>query len=163
FGLEALGEIQVIRNNFTAEFGRSSGGEIQISTKSGTNVFHGTAFELFRNGDLSAVDAFGRVSIAKVNQFGGSIGGPVRKDRTFLFNASEFQLGSKPVNVVYSLLDSQSVRNTPAAQALLSAAPEVPFTAVSNSQSVINRIDHRVSAANYVFGRFDFTRTLQTN
>ena len=45
-----------------------------------------------------------------MNQFGGSIGGPIRKDRTFFFNATEFQYGSKPVQVLYSLLDSQGVR-----------------------------------------------------
>jgi len=163
FGLEALQEVQVIRNTFSSEFGRSSGGEIQMSTKSGTNKFHGSAFELFRNGDLSAVDAFGRASSAKVNQFGGSIGGPIQKDRTFFFNASEFQFGGKPVQVLYSLLDSQGVRNTPAAQALLGVAPESSFRAISNSQSVINRVDHRLSETNYLFGRFDFTRTLQTN
>jgi hypothetical protein len=163
FGLEALQEVQVLRNTFSAEFGRSTGGQIQMSTRSGTNGFHGTGFELFRNGDLSALDAFGRPSIATVNQFGGSIGGPIRKDRTFFFNASEFQIGSKPVQVVYSLLDTQGVRGTPAAQALLAAAPETPFSAISNSQSVINRLDHKFSDANMFFGRFDFTRTLQTN
>jgi hypothetical protein len=163
FGLESLREVQVIRNTFSAEFGRSTGGEIQMSTKSGTNKFHGSAFELFRNGDLSAVDAFGRGSIAKVNQFGGSIGGPIQKDRTFFFHGSEFQFGSKPVQVIYSLLDSQGVRNTPAAQALLGVAPEDPFSAISNSQSVVNRVDHRLSDTNYFFGRFDFNRILQTN
>src|SRR4029077_6602050 len=147
----------------SAEFGRSTGGVIQMSTRSGTNKFHGSAFELFRNGDLSAVDPFGRPSIAKVNQFGGSIGGPIRKDRTFFFNASEFQFGGKPVQVLYSLLDSQGVRNTPGAQALLGVAQEGPFKAISNSQSVISRVDHRFSETNYFFGRFDFTRTLQTN
>ena len=163
FALEALQEVQVLRNNFSAEFGRSTGGQIQMSTKSGTNHLHGSVFELFRSGDLSAVDAFGRQSITNVDQFGGSIGGPIRKDQTFFFHASEFQFGSKPVQVVYSLLDSQAVRNTPAAQALLNAAPEGKFNALSNSQSVINRIDHRLSERNNLFGRFDFTRTLQTN
>jgi len=163
FALEALQEVQVLRNNFSAEFGRSTGGQIQMSTKSGTNQFHGSAFELFRSGDLSAGDAFGRQSIANVNQFGGSIGGPIRKDRTFFFHASEFQFGGKPVQVVYSLLDSQGLRNTPAALALLNTAPEGAFEAVSNSQSVINRLDHHISDRTNFFGRFDFTRTLQTN
>ncbi len=163
FGLEALQELQVVRNTFSAEFGRSTGGQIQMSTKSGTNTFHGSGFELFRDGTLSALDAFGRPSIAKVNQFGGSVGGPIRKNRTFFFNATEFQIGSKPVQVLYSLLDSEGVRGTPGAQALLAAAPENPFSAISNSQSVINRVDHRISDSNFFFGRFDFTRTLQTN
>src|SRR5205085_10111332 len=118
FGLEALQVVQVVRNTFSSEFGRSTGGAIQMSTRSGTNRFRGSAFELVRDGGLSADDAFGRSSIARVNQFGGSIGGPLRKDRTFFFNATEFQYGSKPVQVLYSLLDSQEVRSSPAAQAL---------------------------------------------
>jgi hypothetical protein len=163
FGLEALQEVQVVRNTFSAEFGRSTGGVIQMSTRSGTNDFHGTAFELFRDGTLSALNAFGQPSIATVNQFGGSIGGAIRKNKTFFFNASEFQIGAKPVRVIYSLLDAQGLRSTPAAQALLAAAPEGPFSAISNSQSVINRVDHRFSDNNLFFGRFDFTRSLQTN
>ncbi len=163
FSLEALQEVQVVRNTFNAEFGRSTGGVIQLSTRSGTNQFHGTAFELFRNGDLAALDAFGRPSIAEVNQFGGSIGGPIRKDKTFFFVAPEFQLGSKPVEVTYSVLDSQNLRNTPGAQALLGVAPEGTFSSISNSQSVISRIDHRFSDQNSLFARLDFNRTLQTN
>jgi hypothetical protein len=163
FGLAALQEVQVVRNTFSAEFGRSTGGQIQMSTKSGTNEFHGSAYELFRDGTLAAVNVFGQSPIAQVNQFGGSIGGPIQKDRTFFFNASEFQIGSKPVQVLYSLLDTQGLRSSPAAQALLSAAPETRFDAVSNSQSVINRLDHIFSDRNTFFGRFDFTRTLQTN
>jgi len=163
FGLEALQEIQVVRNTFNAEFGRSTGGVIQMSTKSGTNQFHGSSYYLFRDGNLAARDAFSRSPIARAQQFGGSVGGPIQKDRTFFFTASEFQLGSKPVQVLYSVLDSQNLRSTPGAQALLSVAPEGPFNAVSNSQSVINRVDHRFSETNTFFGRFDFTRTVQTN
>lgn len=163
FSLEALQEVQVVRNTFSAEFGRSTGGVIQMSTRSGTNEFHGTGLELFRDGTLSALNAFGQPSIATVDQFGGSIGGPIQKNKTFFFNATEFQIGSKPVQVIYSLLNTQGVLNTPAAQALLAAAPEGYFSAISNSQSVINRLDHRFSDTNTFFGRFDFTRSVQTN
>lgn len=83
FSLGAIQEIQVVRNTFSAEFGRSTGGVIQLSTKSGTNEFHGTVFELNRNRNFSEPDAFGRESIASDNQFGGSFGGPISKDRTF--------------------------------------------------------------------------------
>ena len=163
FGLEALREIHVVRNTFSSEFGRSTGGQINMSTKSGTNQFHGSSFYLVRDGSLSAEDAFARSPIARVHQFGGSLGGPLIKDRTFFFTSPEFQDGSKPIQVIYPLLDSQGVRNTPAAQALLAVAPEGDFSAVSNSQSVINRIDHNFSEAHSLFGRFDFTRTYATN
>ena len=161
FGLEALQEIQVIRNNFSSEFGRTTGGLITMSTKSGTNQFHGTGYELVRDSSMAARDAFGKLPVARTNQFGGSIGGPIQKDRTFFFNATEFQYGSKPVSVLYGMTDAQ--RASAAGQALLAVAPEQDFSAISNAQSVITRIDHRFSDTNTFFGRFDFTRTLATD
>jgi hypothetical protein len=163
FGLEALQEVQVVRSGFNAEFGRSTGGVIQMSTRSGTNRFNGSAYEYFRDGGLSAQDAFDRSPIASVHQFGASIGGPIAKDRTFFFTAPEFQVGSKPVQVIYPVLDSQNLRGTAGAAALLGVAPEGGFDAISNSQSVITRVDHRLSDRDMLLGRFDFTRNLQTN
>jgi hypothetical protein len=157
FSLGAIEEVQVVRNTFSAEFGRSTGGIIQLSTKSGTNRFHGDAFELARDGALSALDAFGHQSINADHQFGGSLGGPIIKDRTFFFVAPEFQIASKPITVVYTL------DNSAGAAALLQAAPPTGFTAISDSQSVISRIDHQFTSNNQFFGRFDFARTLQTN
>ncbi len=161
FSLGAIEELQVVRNTFSAEFGRSTGGIIQLSTKSGTNTFHGTAFELDRDGALASLDAFGRSSINSQNQFGGSLGGPIIKNRTFFFIAPEFQIASKPVAVVYGL--TASTQNSPGALDLLQVAPQTGFNAVSNAQSVITRIDHQFSRNNEFFGRFDFARTLQTN
>ena len=156
FGIEALQEIQVVRNGFSSEFGRTTGGLIQMSTRSGTNQFHGSAYELLRDGKLASNDALGRKPVAQVHQFGGSVGGPISKDRTFFFIAPEFQFGSKPLSVVYGLTAAQL--GSPAGQALLAAAPQETFDAISNSQSVISRIDHRFSEANVFFQRFDFTR-----
>src|SRR5439155_23468586 len=80
----------------------------------------------------------------------------ISKDRTFFFVAPEFQFGSKPLSVVYGLTAAQLA--SPAGQALLAAAPQETFNAISNSESVIIRIDHRFSDANVFFQRFDFTR-----
>ena len=156
FGIEALQEVQVVRNGFAPEFGRSTGGVIQMSTRSGTNQFHGTAFEVARDGSMAARDALGHLPIGNIHQFGGSFGGPITRDRTFFFVAPEFQYGSKPVSTVYGLTPAQLA--SAAGQALLAAAPAETFGAKSNAQSVISRIDHRFSDANTFFGRFDFTR-----
>ena len=155
--VEALQEFQVVRSTFSAEFGRSTGGAINLATKSGTNQFHGSAFYLFRNKGLTHVDPFGREQINSGNQFGGSIGGPIKKDRTFFFSAVENQYNTKPVDVLYSQLDFLGVRNTPGAQALITTAPESRLTAMSQLQSVINRIDHQLNDRNTLVGRFDFT------
>jgi len=163
FTMEALQEFQVMRSTFSAEFGRSTGGIINLASKSGTNQFHGSAFYLFRNHDTTKLDPFKREQIGTGQQFGGSIGGPLKTDRTFFFSAAEIQHNTKPVKVLYSELDIQNLRTNPGAQALIAIAPEDQLTALSESQSVVNRIDHRVTSNNSLTGRVDFTRNKVTD
>lgn len=83
--VDAVAEFSVQTNTFDAQYGRSVGGVVNVVTKSGTNAFHGTAFEFLRNFDLNAANLFSGRDRLKRNQFGGGIGGPIRKDRTFFF------------------------------------------------------------------------------
>ena len=163
YTLEALEEFQVLRSTFSAEFGRSTGGIINLATKSGTNQFHGSGFYLSRSDGLTKRDVFDREQIGLGNQFGGSVGGPIKSDRTFFFSAAEFQRNTKPVQVLYDQLDVQGLRSSEGAQALLSVAPEDSLTAVSQFQSIINRIDHALNDDNRLTGRFDFTRSKVTS
>jgi hypothetical protein len=163
FTVEALQELQVLRSTFSAEFGRSTGGIINLATRSGTNTFRGTGFYLFRNDALTRRDPFKREQINTGNQFGGSFGGPIKADRSFFFSAAEVQYNDKPVDVLYSQLDLLGLRNTPGAQTLLSVAPESELTAVSRLESTVNRIDQRLTDAHSLAGRIDFTRNKITN
>jgi uncharacterized surface anchored protein len=91
---DSVQEFRAETNNQTAEYGRYTGGVINISTKSGTNAFHGTLYEYFRNTHLNAGDYFGNQTGAgkppfHQNQFGGSIGGPIKKDKLFFFGNYE--------------------------------------------------------------------------
>ena len=90
-GVDAVREFQVLTSNYSAEFGGTSGGVINLVTKSGTNEFHGTAFAFHRNDNLDARDFFDIPDKPefKRNQFGGSLGGPIKKDRTFVFGNYE--------------------------------------------------------------------------
>jgi hypothetical protein len=84
--LDSLAEFRVLTNNFDAEYGNSSGGIVNAVTKSGANNFHGTGFEFLRNTDLDARNFFSPDrSFFHQNQFGGTFGGPIRKDKLFLF------------------------------------------------------------------------------
>jgi len=87
---DALEEFSVQTNNFSAEFGRNSGAIINAVTKSGTNQFHGSAYEFVRN-DIMDARSFFALEKGKLrrNQFGGSFGGPVIRDRTFFFGSYE--------------------------------------------------------------------------
>ncbi len=83
---DALQEFSVQTSNYSAEFGQDAGGVVSIVTKSGTNQFHGNAFEFLRNGALNARNYFARTADPlKRNQFGGTFGGPIIRDRTFFF------------------------------------------------------------------------------
>ncbi len=83
---DALAEFSVQTNNYTAEYGRTYGAIVNIVTKSGTNQMHGSAFEFIRNGALNARNFFAPVGDKlKRNQFGGSLGGPIVRDKLFFF------------------------------------------------------------------------------
>ncbi|MGH9672824.1 MAG: TonB-dependent receptor plug domain-containing protein, partial [Bryobacteraceae bacterium] len=87
---DALEEFSVLTNNFSAEYGRNAGAVVNAVTKSGTNRFHGSAYEFLRNDALDARSFFA-ISKGKLrrNQFGGSAGGPIIKNRTFFFGSYE--------------------------------------------------------------------------
>lgn len=84
--LDSIAEFKVLTANFDAEYGNYSGGLITVVTKSGTNEFHGNAFEFLRNTDLDARSFFDSSRTAfQQNQFGGTIGGPIRRNKVFFF------------------------------------------------------------------------------
>ncbi|HXM35634.1 MAG TPA: carboxypeptidase regulatory-like domain-containing protein [Pyrinomonadaceae bacterium] len=93
--LENVQEFRVDSNSFPAELGTGTGGQISVVTKSGSNKFHGSVFEFFRNSALDAPNFFDNSnplvpkSPLRLNQFGGSVGGPVKKDRAFFFFSYE--------------------------------------------------------------------------
>ncbi|MFZ3265673.1 MAG: carboxypeptidase regulatory-like domain-containing protein [Terriglobales bacterium] len=87
---DAIDEFRVITNTFDAEYGRNSGAVVNVVTKSGTNQFHGDIYEYFRNKVLNATGFFDTTKAQfNQNQFGGTIGGPIKKDRTFFFGSYE--------------------------------------------------------------------------
>jgi hypothetical protein len=99
---DAIAEFRLLASNYTAEYGRNGGGIISVVTKSGTNQIHGSAFDFFRNRVLDANDFFNiplgipRLDL-KRNQFGGTLGGPIRKDKVFFFVAYQ---GTRQIQAV---------------------------------------------------------------
>ncbi len=184
-GVDAIQEFSVITSNYTAQYGRTSGGVINAITKSGTNAFHGSAYEFFRNSILDArnyfdYDTSGRPYRAPFqrNQFGGSAGGPIVKSRTFIFGDYEGILQSKGI-ATQAIVPSVAARNgdltsghvnvDPAAAQYLKlyALPNIPaagdtgiysFTGqqVLSENFFTTRIDHSVSAQNSISGTYMF-------
>jgi hypothetical protein len=104
-GIDAVREFNVMTGAYPAEFGKRAGAQVNVVTQSGTNKFHGSVFEFLRNSALDARNPFdqGNVAPFRRNQFGGSIGGPIKTDRAFFFGNYEgfrHRLGVSNVAVV---------------------------------------------------------------
>jgi outer membrane receptor protein involved in Fe transport len=90
--LDAIAEVRIERNAYTSEYGRNGGAQVNVVTKSGTNAFHGTLFEFFRNDKLDARNFFAaRRPKNRYNNFGGTLGGPIKKDKLFFFVSNEYR------------------------------------------------------------------------
>lgn len=131
---DAVAEFRVITNNMSAEYGRAGGATVNASLRSGTNQFHGAAWEFFRNTQLNAVGFFKPATgrpIQNQNQFGFSFGGPVIRNRTFFFADYE---GYREVNssVAYATLPNATQRS-----GSLGVPVRNPFTGEIYSNGVI--------------------------
>ncbi len=113
-GVEAVLEFQVLTNAYSAEFGRSAGGVINAVTRSGSNKLHGSLFEFHRNSALDAKNFFDDprqpIPPFKRNQFGGTLGGPIRRDQTFFFAAYEGLIERLGITGVTAVPDANARR-----------------------------------------------------
>jgi hypothetical protein len=122
--LENVQEFRIESNNYPAEFGTGTGGQVNVVTKSGGNNFHGAAFEYFRDDKFDAPNFFDKraglpKSALEQNQFGGSFGGPILKDKAFFFGSYEGYRLKAGVNFVEAVpSDSAWTRAVPAIAAL---------------------------------------------
>jgi hypothetical protein len=183
-GVDAIQEFSVLTSNYSAEYGKTSGGVVNAITRSGTNQFHGSAYEFLRNSALDSRNYFdqGGVPPFKRNQFGGAVGGPIFKNRTFFFADYEGIRQSKGLSTVVTV-PSAAARNgnlvggnvtvDPAAAAYLTFYPvptpantsgdlgTVTFTAqqVVSENFFTGRVDHRFSDKDSLFGSYMFDKT----
>jgi hypothetical protein len=142
--VDAIQEFKIESNSPPAEFGRFNGGVVNLTTKSGTNAFRGTAFEFFRNEALNARNFFASANPVKPqfrrNQFGGVAGGPVRRDRTFFFVDYQGQrqtIGRTVISTVPTLLQRQGIFT----EAIARRVPAIydPATTVMTGPGVATR------------------------
>jgi outer membrane receptor protein involved in Fe transport len=186
-GVDAIQEFSVLTSNYSAEYGKTSGGVVNAITKSGTNQFHGTAYEFLRNSALDAKNFFdvGSAPPFKRNQFGGSIGGPIRKDRTFIFGDYEGlrqSLTTTSVDLVPTAaarsgnLSSGQVAVDPAVSNFINAFYPLPNGPISGDTGkffiarkqvvpqnyMTTRIDHKLSAKDTLFGTYLYDHSTLT-
>lgn len=180
---ESIKEFNVVAAGYSAEFGRSSGGIVNAVTKSGTNDLRGTAFYLWRpeqlarpnkyakalqNQRLSAITVNGQQGVDATlaptqHQFGGSVGGPIIKDKLFYFGSYEQQRFKAPRQVLYGNL----VGVTPTAQQLdvfnYYRAQELPFEQTNNAFAGLAKIDWQVNNDHRFNIRFNYSRNNALN
>jgi hypothetical protein len=109
-GIDAIREFNVLTDTYPAEYGKRSGAQVMVVTQSGTNVLHGSLFEFLRNSALDARNFFDQGSAPpfRRNQFGGALGGPIKKNRLFLFGNYEGFRQALAVSNVSVVPDSQA-------------------------------------------------------
>jgi hypothetical protein len=179
-GVDGIGEFQTLTNTYSAQFG-GNGSVINAVSKSGTNTFHGSAYEFLRNSDLDARNFFDGASppAFRRNQFGGTVGGPVKKDKAFFFvnyeglrsSLGQTQKAFVPdANAINGYLPckvaSTFTCNTGTNLAYVGIAPSIastlalyPATSVVSSTGVaqIFQVASQIPTENYFLARFDYT------
>lgn len=174
--VEALQEFRIETSSFAPEFGRQPGGQVILSTRSGANDFHGGAYDYFRNTAMDANDWFANAAgnpraPEHHNDFGGFLGGPIWKDRTFFFISYEGARLDLPATQVIQVPYTVGACSPPAAIAPFLAAyprPNGPisttsctgqFTGTYSNSATLNagsgRVDHTFNDHLSVFGRFN--------
>lgn len=176
--VDAMQEFRIQTSSFAPEFGRTPGGQISIATRSGTNAFHGSLFEYFRNDVLDAKDWFvNALGLPKpqerLNDFGGVIGGPIIRDKTFFFFSYEGQRLRQPSSLQTVVPDNQARQQATAAmRPYLNAFPvanggptlgpglavfSAGFSNPSSLDAYSIRVDHSLRSKLTVFGRYNFS------
>jgi Carboxypeptidase regulatory-like domain len=192
--VDAIQEIRVESNSYTAEAGRTAGGIVNVITKAGTNELHGTVFEFLRNTDLNAYPFQFGAHLPKQalhqNQFGGSLGGPILRGRTFFFGAYEGFRLSQGQNPTTLTVPTAFERNNPgnfSDQGGPASTPNIDpvgllyfklypaptsggasnnYTTTSfntqNSDTFDARVDHRLTSNDLFYARYTYNRTQTT-
>ncbi len=144
---ESIKEFQVVAAGYSAEFGRSSGGVITAVTKSGTNDFHGSAFYVNRDKKLAKQNAFGQEAAFSLQQFGGSFGGPLKKDRVFFFATYEQQKENTPRQVLFTRLAGFTPNADQQAAFNYYKSLETPFNQTNSAQAGLIKFDFQFNQA----------------
>jgi Carboxypeptidase regulatory-like domain/TonB dependent receptor len=166
-GVDAVDQFSVLGSNYPAAYGRTTGGVINAVTRSGTSAFHGSVYEFLRNSALDARNFFdARIPPFKRNQFGASLGGALRKDRTFVFGDYEGlrqSLGITQVSTVPSatarkgVLSTGSVVVDPSVSRYLQAFYPLPNGPLlgNGDTGIFSFAGQQVTTENYVTAKLD--------
>lgn len=162
---EAVREFRVINSDYSAQFGRAVGGIVNVITKSGTNNLHGSLYEFFRNDALDANSPLAGQGFNKLrqNQFGGTIGGPIKKDKTFFFANYEGQRHIESPFYNLAVLQNLTAINNVKTQVFGLPAENLHVNRVINYDDGLIKLDHSFSDRESVFVRYFINDQRSTN
>jgi hypothetical protein len=161
---DAVQEFRVVNSSYGTEFGRAVGGIVNIITKSGTNNFHGSAYEYFRNDKMDAKSALAAgFNKLRQNQFGATLGGPIIKDKTFFFGNYEGQRHSESPFYNSTVLANINAINNVKVNVLGLPAENLFVNRTINYDNFLAKIDHRFSNSQALSVRYFFNDQRSTN
>ena len=157
---ESVQEFRVVNNSFGSEYGRALGGIVNVVTKSGTNNWHGSVYEYFQNSRLNARSLLQPAGTSKAlnqNQFGATVGGPIRKDKTFIFGNYEGQRRSEAPILPTDFRDNFAAINR-AKTYLGLPVEDLSVLKTKDHDYGFLRFDHQFNQNNQVAVRYNFER-----
>ncbi len=162
---DAVEEFRVINSSYSAEFGRAVGGIVNIITKSGTNSLHGSLYEYFRNDALDAPSPLAAAGFNELrqNQFGGTLGGPIRKDKTFFFGNYEGQRHTESPFYNSTVLQNINLINAVKVNTWGLPAENLHVTRAIDYDNFLGKINHTFSERQSMFVRYFFNDQRSTN
>ncbi|HKD63825.1 MAG TPA: TonB-dependent receptor [Candidatus Acidoferrales bacterium] len=162
---DSVQEFRVINTDYSTEYGRATAGIVNIITRSGTNDWHGTLYEYFRNNNLDAKSVLSvpGFNVLRQNQFGAAIGGPIQKDKTFIYANYEGQRRAESPTYNSVVLNNIDAINAVKTEVYGLPAENLFVLRDSNTDNGFVRIDHNFNTKNYLFARYFINDDRLTN
>ena len=165
YGVDAVDQFQVVTSGGQAELGRALGGYVNVVTKSGTNAVHGTTYGFFRDEALNAANALSKTKLPMdQQQYGGSLGGPVARNRTFYFTNFEHRLLDQSGLVTIAASDVVAI-NARLAQVGYSGSPVITgvYPNPVHSANALGKVDHLAGGADLLSVRYSLYHVTSEN
>jgi len=162
---EAVQEFRVINTDYSNEYGRATAGIVNIITKSGTNDWHGSLYEYFRNNKMDAKSILSApgFNVLRQNQFGGSIGGPIRKDKAFFFANYEGQRRAESPTYNSAVLNNIAQINAVKTNVFHLPTENLFVLRDSNTDNGFARLDENLNSKNFLYVRYFINDDRLTN
>ena len=169
FGMDAVSEFQVVTSGGQAEFGRATAGYFNLITRGGTNFLHGTVYGFLRNQQLNADNALSGSKLPLTqDQYGASLGGPIRRDRTFGFG--NFELGRLNTDGIITITPANATQINARLMATgyspplpVGTGPTTLYPTTLHTNTAFGRVDHRFSEKDQLNTRYSFYKLSSTN